>query len=155
MKPLVPTIPTCGLAQIEDVVVVVLVHHDHAGVSQHRGELVGAVGVPVVVAEHGDDRDRQVAHGVGDDLRLLGLAVGGQVAGQQDDVGALVEPRERGRRALAVVGAFAVVDVAGGGDPDAALVVAVGRPAFGGDGRAHPFPHTHSRDRVAIHHGHG
>ena len=84
--------------------------------------------------------DLEVAHDVGDDLGLLGLAVGGQVAGQEHDVGALVQARERGRGPLAVVGALAVVDVAGGGDPDPALVMAVGRPSFGGDGRAHPFP---------------
>ena len=62
---------------------------------EHGGELVGAVGVPVVVAEHGQDRDVEVAHGVGDDRGLLGLAVGAEVAGQQDDVGALVQARRR------------------------------------------------------------
>ena len=137
-----PTIPTCGLTQIEYDVVVVLVHHDHAGFLKDRGELAGAVDVPVVVAEHGDDRDVEVADDVGDDLGLLGLAVGGEVARQQDHVGAVAEAREGRRRTLAVVGALAVVDVARGGDPDAALVLAVGRPPLGGDRRAHPFPHT-------------
>ena len=88
--------PDLGLTQVEYDVVVVLVHHDHAGVLEHRGELVGAVDVPVVVAEHGDDRDVEVAHDVGDDLGLLGLAVGGQVAGQEHDVGAVGRgPRTR------------------------------------------------------------
>jgi hypothetical protein len=51
---------------------------------ERRGHLVAAVGVPVVVAEHGQHRDVGRARGVGEDRGLLGLAVGGQVAGQQD-----------------------------------------------------------------------
>ena len=51
-----------------------------------------------MVAEHGHHRDVEVAHDVGDDLRLLGLAVGGQVAGQQDDVRAVRQTGERGGR---------------------------------------------------------
>ena len=60
--------------------------HAHAGVGQHGDDLVRAVQVPVVVAEHGEHRDRQAAARVGEDRRLLGVAAGGQVAGEQDQI---------------------------------------------------------------------
>ena len=150
MKPLVPTIPTWVSQRSSTTWLWSLSITITPASVQDRGELGGAVDVPVVVAEDGDDGDLEVAHDVGDDLGLLGLAVGGQVAGQEHDVGALGQARERGRGPLAIVGALAVVDVAGGGDPDPALVMAVGRPSFGGDRRAHAFPLPATADRVAI-----
>ena len=136
MKPFTPAIPTwcrrgrgCGGC--------VLVEHDTPASSSTARNSSGAVDVPVVVAEHGQDRHADVADRVGDDLRLLGLAVRGQVAGEQDHVDAVLERGEGGVRALAVVGALAVVDVARGGDPDPALVTALGGPPVDGDGRAH------------------
>ena len=135
--------------------VVMLVHHDHPGLFEHRRELVRAVDVPVVVAEHRQHGDLQITHRVGHDRGLLGLAVGGEVAGQEHEVGALVQPREGLRRAGAVVGALAVMDVAGGGDPDPALVMVVGRPALGDDGRAHALRLPAHARWVAMGHGHG
>ena len=61
--------------------------------------------------------------------RLLGLAVRGQVAGEQDQVDA---PRERARtpsRARSRSRRAAEVDVAGGGDPDPALLRRSRRPS--------------------------
>src|SRR3546814_11419957 len=71
----------------------------HRGALEHGdapgGELVGdplgAPGVVVVVAEHGDDRDLEPRHGLGDEHRLLELAVAGAVAGEQPDVGGVVD----------------------------------------------------------------
>ena len=51
---------------------------------EQRGD---PVGVPVVVAQHGEHGHVQAAAGVRDDRGLLGLAVGGQVAGEQQQVG--------------------------------------------------------------------
>jgi hypothetical protein len=68
-----------------------------------------------VVAQDGDDRHVEVAAGVGEDLGLLGLAVRGQVAGEQQQVGLLVEAGERAQGLVAVAGL--AVDVAGRGDP--------------------------------------
>ncbi len=67
-----------------------------AGVGEDRAQLVDAVGVPVVVAQDGEHRHLQRAARVGQHPGLLGLAVGGPVAGQQDEIGVPVELRERG-----------------------------------------------------------
>ncbi len=56
-----------------------------------------------MVAEHRQHGDLQITHRVGHDRGLLGLAVGGEVAGQEHEVGALVQPREGLRRTGAVV----------------------------------------------------
>ena len=53
----------------------------------------------VVVAEHRDDRAVDEAGGVRDDEGLLGLAVRGQVAGEEHEVD-VVEARERALDAL-------------------------------------------------------
>jgi hypothetical protein len=87
-----------------------------------------------------------------------------QVAGQQDQVDAVLERPERGGRALAVVGALAVVDVARGGDAYPAFVAAVRGPSVDGDPgrsvRGSGGAHVHCRipapaRRVAIRHAHG
>src|SRR5438045_8745195 len=44
--------------------------HDDARLAERPGEVAGAVGLPVVVAEHGDDRDRQSAAGLAPHPRL-------------------------------------------------------------------------------------
>ena len=62
----------------------------------------------------------EAAARLGDDLGLLGLAVRGQVAGQQDEVDASAE-RARTPRAIALAPLSRAVDVAGGGDPDRRL----------------------------------
>jgi hypothetical protein len=47
--------------------------------------------VEVVVAEHRHDRHVEQPAGVGDDGRLLGLAVRGEIAGEQDEVGPVLD----------------------------------------------------------------
>jgi hypothetical protein len=54
-----------------------------------------ATRVEVVVAEHRADRHAQVAACVGKHLRLLGLAERRQIAGEQDEIDALLQLRER------------------------------------------------------------
>jgi hypothetical protein len=58
-----------------------------ASVAQDRRDLVGASLVEIVVAEDGAHGDRQPAARVREHRRLLRLAVGRQVAGEQDEVG--------------------------------------------------------------------
>jgi hypothetical protein len=76
-----------------------------------------------VVAEHRQHGSAEAAGRVGEDRGLLGLAVGGQVAGQQDQVDAALEPAERGRGALAVALA-PEVHVSRSGDADPAFLLA-------------------------------
>ena len=118
-KPLQPAMPDLGAAQLEHAVLAL--EHVDAALLQHGDQLVAAVDVPVVVAEHGEHRHVDVAHGGRHHGALLGLAVRGQVAGQQHEVDAVAQPGERLRPAL-LVALAAEVDVAGGGDPDRALV---------------------------------
>jgi hypothetical protein len=96
-------------------------HHD-ARLLEHGGHLVGARRMVVVVAEHREHRDVEVAHGVGEDRGLLGLAVRGEVAGQQDQVDAAGQGAERRMGPLAV-GVAAEMHVAGGRDADPALLL--------------------------------
>ena len=101
-----------AVAAVDDVDPTFLERGDH---------LVAAVGVPVVVAEDGQDRDVERTAGLGQDGRLLRLAVGGQIAGQQDHVDALGGGRERGGE-RAAIGGLAAVDVTRGGDPQPGLL---------------------------------
>ena len=88
--------------------------HGDAGVGEDRLDLVDLVAVPVVVAPDTEDRDVKVAAGVGEDLCLLGLAVGGQVAGEEQEVDVVGQSTKRGER---FSGARRLaVHVAGGGD---------------------------------------
>src|SRR5581483_11629422 len=80
--------------------------HDDAGLAERAPDVLGAVRLPVVVAEDGDDRDREAAAGVGDRARLVDLAA-----------------------AVGVVAAG--VEVRGGGDADAARGVAFGAQGYG------------------------
>jgi hypothetical protein len=48
-----------------------------------------------VVAEHGDDRQRDLRQRAREKARLLGRAVLGQVAREQQEVGVVGERRER------------------------------------------------------------
>src|SRR5690606_21007655 len=70
--------------------------HRDPGVAQHRGDLPLHIGVVVVVAEHGDDRDGQAAELVRHDPALLEGAVPGEVACEEEDVRALLDAREAG-----------------------------------------------------------
>ena len=74
------------------------------------------VAVVVVVAEHRDHRHAEAAELRGDAARLVDRAVPGQVAGEQQHVGALraVAPARAGTAEHVLVH----VDVADGGDPD-------------------------------------
>ena len=81
---------------------------------QHGRDLVAAARVEVVVAENGADRGRQVAARVCEDERLVDLAVGGQVAREEDQVGL---PVDGGERLLdPVAGRLGSVHVPGGCD---------------------------------------
>jgi predicted phosphodiesterase len=80
----------------------VLGNHDfHAGRSDELTAIVEAAGVVIVVAEHGEDRDRQVAARVGEHGRLLRLAGRRQVAREQDDVGLVDDLVEGAQHAFA------------------------------------------------------
>ena len=71
-KPFVPTTPS--LVPLQSSTVQLAVQHHDPGGGEDFDDLSGAVGVPVVVAQDGDDRDLELAAGVGEHLRLLGLA---------------------------------------------------------------------------------
>src|SRR4051794_2882775 len=122
-----------GPGHVEDPVVAV--EHVDAAVGERRRHLVAAVGVPVVVAEYGEDGHLRVAGRVGEDRRLLGLAVRREVAGQEDEVDAAAEALE-GRGPVLAVAVAAAVDVAGGGDPHAAVRGLRGRLPLRDDGHA-------------------
>src|SRR4051794_7018359 len=59
----------------------VALEHGDVALAQHRDQLVVSVDMPVVVAEHGDDGQVGLAPAGDEQLALLGLAVGGQIAG--------------------------------------------------------------------------
>jgi hypothetical protein len=82
--------------------------------------LLDAIGMPVVVAEHGEHRELELAEGRGQHFRLLGLAVGGPVAGEQQQVGLTVQAGERLDRWAAPIGP--AMDIGHRGHPH-------GRPA--------------------------
>jgi hypothetical protein len=50
--------------------------------------------MPVVVAEDGEDRDVEVAAGIGEHGRLVGLPVGGQISGKKDEIGIALQTSE-------------------------------------------------------------
>ena len=77
------------------------VEHADAGVLEHGGDLVGAVEVPVVVAEHREHRDASPRQASASTARLRRLAVGRQVAREQDEVGLALDRREGALDALA------------------------------------------------------
>ena len=79
-----------------------------------------AVGVVVVVAEHRDHGDGEVAAGVGEHERLLRLSVRRQIAAEQDQVGLRLHAVEGAHGALAQ--RLGAMEVGGGGQPDRHLV---------------------------------
>jgi predicted nucleotidyltransferase len=85
---------------------------------KYARDLVGAPVVMVVVAQHRKYRRARERRSLGHDCRLIGVAVGGQVARQQDEIAAAVEPGERPQRLVTVVRPD--VHVSGRGDPHAA-----------------------------------
>ena len=123
MKPLVPTIPMRvppdlphRVAALQDL---------HPGLLEQRGHLPAAVGVPVVVPEHGDHRRRDPAADVSEDRSLLRLAVRGQVAREQNEVGVALGLLEGGGDRVPVL--LRAVDVARCGDADGAHLGGVPR----------------------------
>jgi hypothetical protein len=92
------------------------VEHVDPGFRADRRDLVAMAGVEVVVAQNRADGDRQIAARPGDDDSLLGLAMGRQVAGEEDQVGVALDARER----LLDAGARRLgrVDVSCSRDPD-------------------------------------
>jgi predicted nucleotidyltransferase len=69
--------------------------HGDPGIFEKSHDLVAPVRVPVVISEDSDDRHRQSAAGAGEDSRFVGLAVGRQVAGEENEVGFLGDTAER------------------------------------------------------------
>jgi len=94
----------------------VAIENGDPATAQGVRDLVRAAEVMVVVPEDGVDGREQARARVGEDGRLLRVAVGGQVAGEEDQVGLAVDLREGGLDLLAM--RLARVDVAGGRDPD-------------------------------------
>src|SRR5581483_10978689 len=90
--------------------------HDDARTGERAHEIAGTVRLPVVVAEHGDGRELEVAARVGDDADLVDLPVLREVAGEDDHVRLRGRAPERLAHPVAVTGAG--VDVAGGRDAD-------------------------------------
>ena len=98
---------------------------------QDLGELVRSVHVQVVVPQHRDDRRLHAATGLREHLGLLGLAVGRQVAREQDDVGGSLDRLEGREDGVAILGG--AVHVAGGGHANARVTAEIrcqnaGRP---------------------------
>src|SRR5207245_7838003 len=88
----------------------------NARVLEDPPDLVLAVGVVVMVAEHGDHRDLQAAQLVGQHRYLLRATASRQVAGEQQQIGPVVKMLEAGAEDLRRTGA--VMEIANGGDPD-------------------------------------
>ena len=110
---------TMKVMALEDVMVTKLLamrEHEDSGVAQHCDHVVAAVGMPVVVSEHRDDRLLDPLDDLGQRPGLLGLAVERQVAREQDQIG-FTPDRGEGRRQALVVRA-ARMDVPGCRDLD-------------------------------------
>ncbi|MEJ7657293.1 MAG: hypothetical protein WKF33_09725 [Thermoleophilaceae bacterium] len=120
--------------------------HGDPALGEHAAQLVALAGVPVMVAQHGEDRHLKRPARPGQDGGLLGLAVGGQVTSQQEQVGGPGEAGEGGLGPVAVLGR--AVHVAGRGNPQRAL----GEDFGGGLGR-HPRFVTHPRGARTRHGG--
>ena len=85
--------------------------HLDPGALEDRFDLVGATGMPVVIAQDGDDRDVQRPAGFAQDCGLLGIPAGRQIPVKEDEVSGSSECGERVDDLLAV--GLAAVDVAG------------------------------------------
>src|ERR1700730_5556954 len=88
----------------------------HARILEDAPHLVFAVGVVVVVAEHGHDRDRKGAQLLSQGPYLLRSAAARQVTGEQQKVGAVVKVLEAGAEDFRRTST--VVEIANSGDPD-------------------------------------
>ena len=73
------------------------VEHDDPGLGERTRQVGGPVGLPVVVAEHRDDRHREIAARIRDDAHLVDLPVLRQVTREQDQVGLLLDPLNASR----------------------------------------------------------
>jgi hypothetical protein len=121
-------------------------HRDATTRLDRLHQLVAAVRVPVVVAEHGEDRHADIAAGVGEHRALLRLASRRQVARQQQDVRLTAQPHEALDRRLAVIDA--AVHVAGGRHAHDVLVatrVPIGAPGRDGTRSCRLLVHHDSR----------
>jgi len=102
---------------------------DDARLAEGAREVAGAVGLPVVVAEHGDNRDRETAARLAEDAGLVDLAVLRQVARQQYEIGAVLHVCERLADAIRVPRCG--VDVGRGGDPHTTGCIGIGLHGYG------------------------
>jgi hypothetical protein len=92
------------------------IDHPHAGFHERTCELLDVVAVPVVIPEHGIDRRLQRPADLREQLGLLDLAVGRQVAREQDRVDLAVDAPERALELVAIH--LVAVHVARRGDAD-------------------------------------
>ena len=97
--------------------------HNHPRLAERPREIARAVGLPVVIPEHGDDGNREPAAGPREDARLVDLSVLGQVAREKHEIGALLDVDERLTNSVGV--ARGRMDVGRGGDPDAPRCVTI------------------------------
>src|ERR1700694_517101 len=81
------------------------VEHVDAGGGELAANLGSVPGLEVMVAEHGALRDLELAEFLDEPVRLLGRAVVGQIAGEQEDVGFVVDALEHVPNGLSGVGA--------------------------------------------------
>ena len=105
--------PDLEIADLEDHVVAV--EDDDAALPQDVLQLVAAAGVVVVIPEHGDHRHGEASARVAEHRRLLGQAMGREIARQEHEIALLGDRRERPREPLAQ--RLDRVDVARCGDP--------------------------------------
>jgi len=94
----------------------VAVEHLHAGCGQDPRHLVGLIRLVVVVSQHPDHRHLRGGQLAGQDLRLVGQPVVGQIPAQGDHVRLAAGPDEQFVEGAARLGG--AVQVAHGGDPD-------------------------------------
>src|SRR5439155_17018125 len=85
---------------------------------QDPPDILFAVGAVVVVAKHGNHRNRQAAQVVGQNPDLFRSTAARQVAGQQEEIGPVGEVQQA--RSEDVLGAGGVVNIAAGRDTDPA-----------------------------------
>ncbi len=88
---------------------------------ENGGNLGGLIGVVIVVAEHGDDRDPGPGQLGDEDLGLGRFPGAGEIAGQEENVGLVLQPGQERRERPSGLGPS--VHIGDGGDTDHALIL--------------------------------